>query len=110
MTLEITLGDFKEVQTPAGSWLRFAVTVTGDGEPLWTQSGFVVDRDWRVRPPMTRTKFGRGAQRFTQITPRFEEMLLNAIERVPDVESVLGPRRKEEGRKLEGQVKLSTPG
>jgi len=105
MKLDLVISDFREIQTVSGSCVRFAVTVTDDGEPLWTQQGFIVDREWRIRPPMTRTKFGKGPQRFTQITPRFEEMLQEAIEKVPDVVAVLGPK-KEMATKLQGEVKL----
>ncbi len=109
--MNLYIKDWSAVSTPSGPCIRFSVTVADDtGEPLITQSGFMLDNRRKVIPPRTRVKFGRMAQ-FTVVSPKFETMVREVAGAIQEVQEILGPLPEEdaerEAKKLHvGEVKL----
>jgi len=99
--VRIVVGEFSPIVVSLGKTgeketrIRFSVTFSDDDGPLVTQQGYTIAPNRTVRPPMSRTKFGTMTMAFTQLTPRFEDQLRQAVLQVPDVAEILGPEPPE---------------
>ncbi len=104
--MNIIVTNLTSVAKPDGTWIRFAVTLLDDGgEPLWTQEGFLLTPRWEIRTPATRSRFGSAMRTYTHISPKFEGMLLDALEAVEGVKREMPPRF-ENNKKIEGEGRV----
>lgn len=88
--------------------VQFSITLADDnGEPLVTQRGYTIDWDRAIRPPATRTKYGK-VLAITDLAPKFEESIKRAVLEMEGVEDVLGqrPEKPEPQGKLPGEKRV----
>ena len=101
--MNVVVSDLRPIVKEDGTWIRFSVTLQENGEPLWTQEGFLLTPRWEIRTPATRSRYGTVLRTYTHLSPKFEELLKAALEAIPDVRAEMAPRLE---RKIEGEGKV----
>lgn len=105
--MRVSIGDLREL---TGPMIRFTLTLTSDdGEPLMSYPGWTLNVYRDVSCPATKTARGF-YKRFTDISPAFEQLLLEALESFPEVERVLGPKQeriRSTKKKLVGEKQIA---
>jgi hypothetical protein len=110
--MKFTVCDLSALKTKDETYVRFVVRFSSDaGEVLMHSAGWTLNRYRDVQPPATKTARGF-YKRFTEISSVFETLLLQALERFPEVEEILGPKLKRISSAktvIEGEVEIPEP-
>ena len=88
-TRRVKGGAYQTIEEPV---IRFALNfVDADGEVLYTNPGWILDRSRTVTAPMTRI-WGGGLRKYNQVHPKLRDKILAFFAAQPDVQRELGPQ------------------
>ena len=83
--------DLQVIEVKDGRRVRFSVTYAeDDGTPVVTEKGWTIDMERVVRPPSTKTRFGK-YYKLVDASVDHIERLTKALADMPEVIEILGP-------------------